>query len=65
MHMARTTISNRLLIVDDQAIVREGLKHILDAVTDLWVLDEASNGFEALECWRRPKTEPLLMGVPI
>jgi two-component system invasion response regulator UvrY len=65
MHMARTTISNRLLIVDDQAIVREGLKHILDAVTDLWVLDEASNGFEALERLRTADCQLVIVELSI
>ena len=39
----------RVLIADDQAIVREGVKRILSDVPDIVVAGEASNGAEALE----------------
>ncbi len=38
----------RLLLVDDQAIIREGLRNLLQAQSDLEVVGEASNGQEAL-----------------
>ena len=38
----------RLLLVDDQAIIREGLRNLLQAQPDLEVVGEASNGQEAL-----------------
>jgi two-component system, NarL family, invasion response regulator UvrY len=38
----------RVLIADDHAIVREGLKQILSDVPDMMVVDEAVNGEEAL-----------------
>ena len=38
----------RILIVDDHAILRAGLKHILAESTDIVVAGEASNGNEAL-----------------
>jgi DNA-binding NarL/FixJ family response regulator len=38
----------RILIVDDHAIVREGLKMILESLNDLSVVGEAGNGREAL-----------------
>jgi len=38
----------KMLIADDHAIVREGLKQILADVHDIVVADEASNGKEAL-----------------
>lgn len=38
----------RILIVDDHAILRTGLKHILGESTDIVVGGEASNGAEAL-----------------
>jgi DNA-binding NarL/FixJ family response regulator len=39
----------RLLLVDDQSIIREGLRNLLQAQPDLTVVGEASNGKEALE----------------
>jgi DNA-binding NarL/FixJ family response regulator len=39
----------RILIVDDHAVVREGLKMILELMSDLSVVGEAKNGREALE----------------
>src|SRR4051794_12881493 len=39
----------RLLLVDDHAIVREGLKRVLCASGSHWNLTEAATGFQALE----------------
>jgi DNA-binding NarL/FixJ family response regulator len=39
----------RILIADDHAIVREGLKKVLDAKPDLEVVAEAEDGAEAVE----------------
>lgn len=39
----------RILIVDDHAVVREGLKEIVSRTRDMVVADEAANGAEALE----------------
>lgn len=38
----------RILIADDHAILRAGLKHLLSEYPDIVVADEASNGAEAL-----------------
>lgn len=38
-----------LLLVDDHAIVREGVKRILAPIAAEWTITEAGNGFEALE----------------
>jgi DNA-binding NarL/FixJ family response regulator len=46
----------KLLVVDDHAIVREGLKRILEGGERGWVACEAGNGFEALE---RLKQQPV------
>ena len=40
--------SLRILLVDDHAIVREGLKRMLSATAPQWTMDEASDGHEAL-----------------
>lgn len=43
-----------LLIADDHAIFREGLKHILEEHPDIVVADEAANGWEVLDkVWKR------------
>jgi DNA-binding NarL/FixJ family response regulator len=42
----------KLLIVDDHAIVREGLKRVLEPIAHEWTFSEASSGFQALECLR-------------
>ncbi len=38
----------RVLLVDDHAMVRQGLRSLLDSYTDIEVVGEASNGEEAL-----------------
>ena len=43
-----TSLSVRILIADDQALVRAGFKMILDAEADLEVVAEASDGDEAV-----------------
>ncbi len=46
----------RVALVDDQAMVRAGLRLLLEAEPDLEVVGEAADGSEALELvrWRRP-----------
>jgi DNA-binding NarL/FixJ family response regulator len=43
-----TQIKIRLLLVDDQQIIRQGLRSLLDAKPDLEVVGEAENGQQAL-----------------
>lgn len=45
--MTQTTI--RLLLVDDQQIIRQGLRSLLEAKPDLVVMGEAENGQQAIE----------------
>ena len=42
------TTMQKILIADDHAIVREGLKQILVEMSDAITVDEASNGQEVL-----------------
>jgi DNA-binding NarL/FixJ family response regulator len=53
----------RVLIADDQALVRAGFKMILDAEDDLDVVGEASDGNEAVELARRLKPDVVLMDI--
>ncbi|MDZ7675675.1 MAG: ATP-binding protein [Acidimicrobiales bacterium] len=50
---AATTMTIRVLIADDQGIVRTGLRMILDAQPDIEVVGKAVNGRDALQLARR------------
>jgi DNA-binding NarL/FixJ family response regulator len=56
----------KLLIADDHAIFREGLKHILEEHPDILVADEAGNGQEVLDyIWKNEYDMILLdIGMP-
>jgi two-component system, NarL family, invasion response regulator UvrY len=51
----------KILIADDHAIVREGLKQILAETTDLVVAGEAANGQEVLEHIRHQECDLALL----
>ena len=53
----------RILIADDHAIVREGLKQIVQQTTDIIVVDEASNAAETLEKVRKLQLDLLLLDI--
>ena len=53
----------RILVVDDHAIVREGLKQILGEVDDMSVRDEAGNGHEALDKIRSGEFDVVLLDI--
>src|SRR3712207_3312970 len=53
----------RILIADDQALVRAGFKMILDAEEDLDVIGEATDGAQAVELARRLKPDVVLMDI--
>jgi DNA-binding NarL/FixJ family response regulator len=44
-----TPLKTRILLADDHAVVRKGLRMVLDAEPDLEVIAEASDGSEAVE----------------
>lgn len=48
----------RLLLVDDQTIVRQGLRSLLDAKSDLKVVGEAENGQRAIEILKQLQQTP-------
>lgn len=51
----------RVLLVDDQDLVRAGTRIILDAAVDITVVGEAANGFEALDLVDRCEPDVVLM----
>jgi YesN/AraC family two-component response regulator len=44
-----TPLKTRILLADDHAVVRRGLKMVLDSEPDLEVVAEAGDGAEAVE----------------
>jgi DNA-binding NarL/FixJ family response regulator len=53
----------RVLIVDDHAIVRQGLRRILDEAHGIKVEGEAANGVEALKWLRTEKCDVVLLDI--
>jgi DNA-binding NarL/FixJ family response regulator len=53
----------RIVLADDQAVVRDGLKVILEAQDDLDVVAEAANGAEAVELARRCSPDVVVMDI--
>jgi DNA-binding NarL/FixJ family response regulator len=53
----------RLLLVDDEAMVRTGLRLILETEEDLRVVGEASSGVDAIEQAERLRPDVVLMDV--
>lgn len=53
----------RVVVVDDQFIISEGLKLLLSKAPDLEVVGSGSNGLEALELVERLKPDVLLLDI--
>lgn len=53
----------RILIVDDHAIVREGLKRILSEIVEADCIGEAANGLEAMELIRKQPWDTVLLDI--
>jgi DNA-binding NarL/FixJ family response regulator len=56
-------VSTRVLICDDQALVRGGFRAILDSRPDLEVVGEAENGVEAVALAERRHPDVILMDI--
>ncbi len=53
----------RILLADDHSILRDGLRQVLEAQTDLVVVGEAANGQQAVELAQRLQPDIVIMDV--
>src|SRR5262245_35316429 len=53
----------KLLIADDHAILRQGLRRILEAEPDMTVIGEAATGLEAVKKTKQLKPEVVIMDI--
>jgi DNA-binding NarL/FixJ family response regulator len=56
-------VSIRVLLVDDQALIRAGFRMILDAEEDMEVVGECADGTQAVDSTRRFKPDVVLMDI--
>jgi DNA-binding NarL/FixJ family response regulator len=56
-------MSIRVLLVDDQALIRAGFRMILDAEGDMEVVGECADGTQAVDSVRRLKPDVVLMDI--
>jgi DNA-binding NarL/FixJ family response regulator len=52
-----------VLLADDQALVRDGFRALIDREPDMHVVAEATDGAEALACVRQHRPEVVLMDI--
>ncbi|MEX2152688.1 MAG: response regulator transcription factor [Gemmatimonadaceae bacterium] len=55
--------ATRVLIADDHAVVREGIRHVLDAASDFEVVAEAASGMEALRLAEKLKPHVVVLDI--
>src|SRR5574344_1537715 len=53
----------KIIIADDHAIVRKGLKQILEDTMEMIVADEASNGYELMEKLRKQSFDVVILDI--
>jgi DNA-binding NarL/FixJ family response regulator len=53
----------RVVIADDQALVRGGFRMILEAQPDIQVVGEAADGYQAVDQARRLQPDVVLMDI--
>jgi YesN/AraC family two-component response regulator len=58
-----TTVPIKVLLADDEGLVRSGFKVLLDLEDDITVVGEATNGAEAVERARAARPDVVLMDI--
>ena len=53
----------RIMLADDHAIVRDGLRLLLSAEPDLSVIEEASNGRDAVRIAKETRPDVIIMDI--
>lgn len=61
--VANRATAIRVMVVDDQAMVRQGLRLILEGEPDITVVGEAADGIDAVELAERANADIVLMDV--
>jgi DNA-binding NarL/FixJ family response regulator len=51
----------RIVVIDDQAVVRQGFVSLINTVTDMEVIAEGTNGQQAVELYRTHKPDVMLI----
>ncbi|HXW55151.1 MAG TPA: response regulator transcription factor [Candidatus Cybelea sp.] len=59
--MSKTKQAIRILVADDHAIFRDGLRKLLEAADDVQIVGEASNGVECTKMLNKLKPDILLL----
>lgn len=59
--MTRSPIPIRIVVADDHALVREGIRRVLEEVPEFEVVAEAADGEETLESVKRSQPDVLLL----
>jgi DNA-binding NarL/FixJ family response regulator len=54
-------VTIRIVIADDQRVIRDGLSMLIGLIEDIEIVGTASNGIEALDLTRRERPEVVLM----
>ena len=53
----------RIVLADDHALVRDGIRSLLESEADLKVIGEASNGQEAIELVEKVQPDLLIIDI--
>ena len=61
--MEATTKTIRILSVDDHPLLREGLASVIQGEPDMELVGEATNGEEAMQCFRQHRPDVTLMDI--
>lgn len=56
-----TTKTIRIIVIDDQAVVRQGFVSLINTVADMEVIAEGTNGQQAIELYRQHKPDIMLI----